>query len=117
MTSPIPIERTMSEADLQGVVIDLAHLYRWRVAHFRSVAVKHGDRVAYETPVQADGAGFPDLVLVRGGRVLYRELKSERGTLSAAQQDWLHALRSAGADANVWRPSDWISGEIEAVLH
>ena len=48
----------MLESELQEAVIDLAHLLNWRVAHFRSVPVKHGDRVVYETPVQADGAGL-----------------------------------------------------------
>jgi len=59
----------------------------------------------WATPIQGH-AGFPDLVLV-GGRVLYRELKSMRGRTSDAQSAWLASLRAAGADACVWRPSDW----------
>jgi hypothetical protein len=105
----------MSEAELQDAVIDLAHALKWRVAHFRSVAVKHGDRVVYETPVQADGAGFPDLVLVRD-RVLFCELKSDLGRLAPAQQDWLFALSKADAECHVWRPLQWRNGTIEDVL-
>ena len=105
----------MREAQLQSDVIDLAHLLGWRVAHFRSVPVKHGDRVVYETPVQADGAGFPDLVLTRD-RVLWVELKSATGRLSTAQQDWMFALANANAECYVWHPNDWSDGTIEATL-
>jgi hypothetical protein len=60
-------------------------------------------------------AGFPDLVLVRDGRLLFRELKTATGTLSEAQRRWIAALELAGADVRVWRPGDW--DEIEATLH
>lgn len=94
----------MTEDQFQRSVIDLAHLLGWRVAHFRPAKTRHG----WRTPVQADGAGFPDMVLChpRHG-VLYRELKSHTGQLSAYQVEWLEALRSAGADAGVWRPSNF----------
>jgi hypothetical protein len=72
-------------------------------------------RGEWRTPVAADGKGWPDLVLVRD-RVLYRELKSERGTLSVEQQDWGHALKLAGADYDTWRPLQWYDGTIEAAL-
>lgn len=53
--------------------------------------------------------GFPDLVCVKAGYpVLYIELKSERGRLTAEQQGWLETLRQAqGTRVYVWRPSDW----------
>ena len=51
--------------------------------------------------------GFPDLVLVGSGGILWRELKSDRGRLTADQRTWLDRLQDAGADAAVWRPSDW----------
>jgi hypothetical protein len=105
----------MSEAELQDAVIDLAHLFKWTVAHFRSVPVKHGDRVTYQTPVQADGAGFPDLVLVRD-RVIFAELKSDTGRTSTAQQDWLFALSHAGAECHLWYPRYLRDGTIENVL-
>src|SRR5437763_8067393 len=56
--------------------------------------------------------GWPDSVIV-GKRVLYRELKSEYGRLSAEQRDVGDRLRAAGADWAVWRPRDWLSGAIE----
>lgn len=61
-------------------------------------------------------AGFPDWVIVGPGGILYRELKSQKGRLSAEQRVWLEALRTAGADADVWRPEDWMSGRIQREL-
>lgn len=51
--------------------------------------------------------GWPDLVLWRPDRIIFRELKSETGKLTPAQRDLLLSLRAAGADVLVWRPSDW----------
>ena len=51
--------------------------------------------------------GFPDVVMVRGERLIFAELKAEKGRVSAAQTFWLDALRATGAEVYVWRPSDW----------
>jgi hypothetical protein len=91
-----------TEAQFQKAVIDLARHTGWLVAHFRPARTEEG----WRTPVSADGAGFPDLVLVRD-LVLYRELKSEKGRVRPDQQRWHEALATAGADIAVWRPSDW----------
>lgn len=94
-------------------VIDLAHALGYRVAHFRPAMTRHG----WRTPVSADGAGFPDLVLVRArdGRLVAAELKAERGTLTPAQQEWLIALGRAGIPTYTWRPADYPDA-ITAVL-
>lgn len=60
-------------------------------------------------------SGFPDWVIVGRG-VLYRELKSERGKCSPQQMEWLTKLTQAGADANVWWPTDLLSGRIAREL-
>lgn len=98
-----------TEAEFQAQVVELAHVYGWRVAHFRSARTQHG----WRTPVAADGAGFPDLVLVRD-RIIFAEVKAERGRLSLDQRLWLAALGGAGAEIYVWRPSSW--PEIERTL-
>jgi hypothetical protein len=92
----------------------------WRVAHFRTVRVQRGNSTHWETPVAADGKGFPDLVLVRD-RVLFVELKlnttlgkAGKKGLSEDQKDWHVALLKAGAEFHLWKPSDW--PEIEKVL-
>lgn len=60
-------------------------------------------------------AGFPDLVMVRQPRLIFAELKDERGRLIAAQETWIRALSGpSGVETYVWRPSDW--PEIERVL-
>lgn len=106
----------MSEDQLQDAVIEMAHRFKWRVAHFRPVRIQRRDgSVYYQTPVQADGAGFPDLVLVRD-RVLWVELKSEEGRLSVEQQDWMFALGAADQERHIWRPVHWRDGTIEEVL-
>ena len=62
--------------------------------------------------------GFPDLVLLspRQGRILFRELKTMRGSVSADQRRWLDALRAVGQDAGVWRPVDLLEGRVLAEL-
>jgi hypothetical protein len=49
-------KRVLSEAAFTDAVIELARLGGWRVAHFRPARTASG----WRTPVQGDGAGFPD---------------------------------------------------------
>jgi VRR-NUC domain len=91
------------ERDFQTAVVDAARLGGWRVAHFRAARTRHG----WRTPVAADGAGFPDLVLVRGAQLVAAELKSARGKVTREQAEWLDALDGAGVAVYVWRPADW----------
>lgn len=89
----------MTECEFQKLVIDMAHLFGWRVAHFRPARVNRGGKETWRTPVSADGVGFPDLVLARSGVVLFRELKTDRGIVSDEQRAWLKAT-----GGKVWRP-------------
>lgn len=83
-------------------IIDLAHVYHWEVAHFRPAMTKYG----YRTPVQGDGSGFPDLVLARE-RVIFSELKAEKGKLTELQEHWQVVLREAGVEVYCWKPSQF----------
>lgn len=56
--------------------------------------------------------GFPDIVAVRGRRLIWRELKAMGGRLSTDQKRWKLALETAGQDYGVWRPDQWGRGEI-----
>jgi hypothetical protein len=103
--------QAMTEADLLAAVIDLAHLYGLRTAHFRPAWTEKG----WRTAVSGDGKGWPDLVIL-GTRLIVRELKTETGRVPPAQQQWLAALAVAGIDAAVWRPQHWLDGTIRAEL-
>lgn len=61
----------------------------------------------HETDSRRSRAGFPDLVIVGPGGVVFAELKAERGRVRPQQQEWIVALKEAGAEVHIWRPSDW----------
>lgn len=92
---------------------------------------KARDWLVYHTHIAKRSAeGFPDLTMVREGRLVFAELKREKGgRVSLAQDTWLRELGRvehesavwAGAEViarpvrvYLWRPSDW--PEIERVL-
>jgi hypothetical protein len=102
----------VTEAELQAAVIDLAHVYGWKVAHFRPAQTAKG----WRTPVGADGKGFPDLLMVRDADLLAIELKTERGMNTPEQEAWLRAFLPIALLAAVWRPAEWENGTILATL-
>ncbi len=101
---------TITEREFTAQVIELARLLGWRTAHFRPAWTGRG----WRTPVQGDGAGFPDLVLVRGAPVIAAELKAGKGKPSDEQLAWLRDLAAAGIITAVWRPEQF--EEIAEVL-
>lgn len=107
MTLPV------TEQQFEDWIIDLAKLFKWRVHHTRPARTNKG----WRTPIKGD-AGFPDLVLARGGRIIIAELKSEQGRMTKEQEDWLRALgccdETNPIEAYVWRPKD--RREIEETL-
>jgi hypothetical protein len=103
----------MTEDHLLKAVLDMARMLGVTTAHFRPALSQSG---RWHTAVAGDGKGFPDLVLVGRGGILYRELKTEKGRLSPEQVVWLRTLKSAGAGAGIWRPADLESGRIETEL-
>lgn len=97
----------MTEREWQAQVVQLARLHGWRCAHFRSVCVARRDgSTRWQTPVEADGEGFPDLLCVKLGRIIAAELKSDTGRVTAEQRLWLQAFEAAGIPAYTWRPRD-----------
>lgn len=92
----------LTEAQLQAHVLELAQMFGYKRAHFRPALTKHG----WRTPVAADGKGFPDLVLLRPGRIIFAEIKTAAGRLTRDQHEWLDAAQDAGAETYVWRPAD-----------
>lgn len=107
----------MTEKQLQQHVLDLARLLGWRAYH--TFDSRHS------------AAGFPDLVLIKPPRLLFVELKSDKGKLSSAQVEWINDLlfvhfalgqqlrgepKDVPVRVAVWTPQHWWSGEIDNVL-
>lgn len=96
------IARTMTEEALQRYVQTWLSTLGW---------------LSYHTwDSRRSQPGFPDIIAVRGARVLAIELKSETGKVRPEQQMWLDALAAAGVETHVIRPSDWLDGWGEKVL-
>lgn len=92
--------KTISEDKFQALVIAYAKRQGWIVYH------THDSR--------RSEPGYPDLHLVHAGRRLsiFRELKTQKGKTTSAQDTWLAALAAAGHDVAVWRPSDWFGSRV-----
>jgi hypothetical protein len=101
----------ITEAGFTATVISYAQLQGWAVAHFRPAKTERG----WRTAVQGDGKGFPDLVLVRGSRLIFAELKVASRRPTDEQRAWLDALNETSAEVYLWLGErDW--PEIERVL-
>lgn len=95
------LNASTSERAFQASVVDLAELRHWRVWH--------------DQDSRRNAAGMPDLILLRPPRLLFVELKTDRGRLRPEQREWLDELgRCPGVEVHVWRPGDWPT--IEEVL-
>ena len=100
-------DKAIPEKDLQKNIIELAELCGWRVYHVANVRRQLRSKT---------GVGYLDLTLARQDRVLFAELKSDKGVVSSEQQEWIEMLKASGQEVYVWRPEHWLSGEIEKVL-
>ena len=66
----------------------MAKIFQWKYYHtWRSI----------HSP-----AGFPDCVMVKPPRLIFAELKSEKGVVSPEQQEWLDLLEQVGKDTKVY---------------
>ena len=92
MRPAVPLDDIL-EKDWQRQVRDLADML--------------GYRRAYHTfDSRRSDTGFPDLVLVsrQRRRVVYLELKREKGKVTDTQASWIRDLHHAGAEVYVARP-------------
>ena len=82
---------TQTEKEFLGTVTRLATLADWYPYH-----THRSDR---------SEPGFPDLNMVRGPRLIYAELKTEKGRVTPYQTKWLDRLALSGrCETYLWRP-------------
>ena len=87
----------LTEKDFQDQIVAEAVDQKWLVFH------DHDSR--------KNNPGYPDLTLVKAGRIIYAELKrqSKKAKLSPDQEFWIDELSKASGEnvmVAVWRPSD-----------
>lgn len=115
--------RAMTEAQLLAAV--------WGTPRAPGIARVRGWLGYHTHRSDRSDPGFPDLALVRGGLLVFAELKTHKGKPTAPQREWLDALETVrysagdydGLDAPfepvrvyLWRPIDLLDGTIAAVL-
>ncbi len=86
----------ITEKEFSQQVVDLARVLDWKV--YRTWTSIHSP------------AGYPDLTMVRGDRLIFAELKTDKGKISAAQSEWLEALGgliNGKVKVYVWTPDDF----------
>ena len=90
-----------TEKQFMAAVVQLAHWNGWRTFHpWLSVH---------------SASGWPDLTLLRSGRLICAELKRDGRAPTILQQCWLDELAAVpGVGCFVWHPADWEA--IERVL-
>jgi hypothetical protein len=95
------LNASLSEKEFQDTVVELAERRGWRCWH--------------DNDARRNRPGLPDWLFLRPPRLIFAELKTEKGRLSPQQRSWLDALGLCpGIETFVWRPGDW--PEIEEVL-
>ena len=87
------LRNIIPEADFHAYVTDLLDVGQWLWHH--------------ETDSRRSPKGFPDIVAVKGDRIVFIEVKRENGKLRPEQLLWNRVLRECvHAEVYVWRPSD-----------
>lgn len=83
----------ITEKQFMAQVVEFAKLNGWLVYH------------TYDS--RRSESGFPDLVMVKGRRIVFAELKRAGAYLTAHQTKWLDKLRLTGAEVCLWYPGSW----------
>ena len=91
-----------SETAFQHRVTQLAEDLGWEWLHIGRVGkyVANGAKGTL-------GSGWPDLTLLRGSRLVFAELKAQKGPGPSVTQKLVLGRLSMAAESYVWRPSDW----------
>ncbi len=85
-------DKMMTEKQLREGIRELCRIYGWKF-HFTWLAI-HSPK------------GFPDLVLRKPPRIVFAELKREKGKLTPSQIEWIEDLKASGQEIYIWYPHD-----------
>lgn len=91
--------------DVSGVPEPGVNERRWQ-AQVEEVAARYGWLTYHTHDSRRSDPGFPDLVAVKGGRLVFAELKAPGRYPTEEQREWLRALDAAGQEVTVWWPKD-----------
>jgi len=95
-------KQLMTEKQLMAALVDVFERFGWLVYH------------TFDS--RRSAPGFPDLVAVKGERLLAIEVKAQDGRVTPDQRVWLSALAAVpGVACYVVRPADDLS-ELVAIL-
>jgi len=94
----------MTERELKETVKRLARLQGWRV--------RDEPQAQNFRAVKGESTGYPDLVLVRDGQVMWWELKTDSGAQTAEQYAWSLILPAY----HLIRPKDLDNGRVNELL-
>lgn len=100
---PPKMLKEVLEHDLSVAIVRYGEERGWRAYYQRKSAMRGADGVWRGL----SDKGWPDLVLVRAGRMVCAELKSEVGRVTPEQTEWLKILAAVpGVTTALWRPRD-----------
>jgi hypothetical protein len=88
------------------ILLELTTENQW-LEHVKLRARAFGWSIYHTYDSRRSTGGFPDLVLVRGTRCLFVELKKNNGAVTLDQIHWLEIISQARTiETYVWRPND-----------
>jgi Holliday junction resolvase len=92
----------MLEREFATQVEHLLELFGWLWKHDEPAVRQSGK---WATSFRG-ARGFPDYVATRDGRLVFAEIKNEKGRLTTEQVQWLTRLGNTTAEVYTWRPND-----------
>ena len=103
----MPPRKQAHDELLSEILRRCAGRYLWAVPHNPA---RFSQRIAASN-------GFPDVMIIGPGGVLYRELKTYASPdLLPGQMLWKYRLKAAGQNWDIWTPRDLDNGRIDNEL-
>lgn len=97
----------MDERTFQKQVEKFLTEHGWDWVHFRLERTRSGQPPVATGPL---ARGWPDLLAIRNGDMVFAELKTDTGALTVAQREMIARLERRHryeVFSDVWRPAKW----------